>query len=90
MVLTSLPGVYPRSVIEAALPLEYPEEYEAGLLVSLCPGIPTDGREYKPHRLRVKIIAPGLVDVCCPHGCDTKLLRAQIEDMARERQEQSA
>lgn len=84
MRLTELPGVYPRAVIEAALPLEYPEEMELGLLVSLCPGVPTDGREYKPHRLRVKLISPDHVDVCCSFGCDPKLLMAVIIDMAAE------
>lgn len=88
MRLTELLGVYPRDVIEATLPLEYPAHYEAGLLVSWCPGVPTDGREYRPHQLRVKIIAQGLVDVCCPFGCDPKMLAATIADMRQVRNEE--
>lgn len=74
------PGALPRRVVEAALPLEYPEPYEAGLLVAICPGCPSDGRPFKSHRLRVKIISPDTVDVFCPNGCDQRLLLAAIQD----------
>ena len=79
--VSQLPGVLPREVVEAALPLEYPEPYEAGLLVCVCPGIPHAGQPRVPHKLRLRLLDRDTVDVWCPHGCDPKMLHAAIIDL---------
>lgn len=84
------PGALPRNVVEGALPLEYPDPYEAGLLVAVCPGAPTDGRPYKAHRLRVKLIGPNTVDVFCPHGCCPQMLAAAITQIYTDKLRQAA
>lgn len=89
--IENLPGIYPREMIEAILPLEVPrkvEEREAGLRVSICPGLGKEGEEYSPHYLRAKLVAPQLVDIYCPR-CDPKVLRHTLYDMLRERTKES-
>lgn len=87
--MEQLPGFYPRHVIEAVLPLEYPDPWEAGLLLAYCPGLP-EGEHYHAHKLRIKIVGPETVDVWCPAGCRPALLKAVIEDMFRSTQEGGA
>jgi hypothetical protein len=86
--LSVMPGVYPRALVEAALPLF--EAPEVGLLASPCPGVTRDTERYRGHDLRIKLLSPELVDVWCPCGCDPAMLRAQIEDLAREEERQAA
>ena len=78
----NMPGILPREMVEEALLLEYPEVPEAGLLVAICPCTP-EGKPAKSHRLRLKIVSPGYVDVWCPYGCKPSELAAAIYDIYR-------